>query len=357
MSDLALLDAADDAQRAAWLARWRAWPAREVNAHPDYVRLFARPGDRSMAAAMSTVAGGVLFPFILRPLAGEPWAAPGEARWDLVTPYGYGGPYAWGATPDDAAAFWAALDRALAERQVVTSFVRLSLFEDELLPFAGAVETNRSNVVRSLDLAPEALWSDYSHKVRKNVTRARAGGLTVDFDETGASIEPFLDIYYATMDRRGADEGFYFPRAFFETIVARLAGGFVFANVKDAGRVVSTELVLLSALRAYSFLGGTHADAMAARPNDLLKHEVALWARARGKRSYVLGGGATASDEDGIYRYKLAFAPEGVVPFRTGTRTHDVAAAADLEARRRAFEAQRGVDWSPRAGHFPRYRA
>ena len=62
-------------------------------------------------------------------------------------------------------------------------------------------------------------------------------------------------------------------------------------HVLDGGRVVSTELVLLSA-GSDVFVPGRHAGrGLRPRPNDLLKHEAILWGRRSGKRAFVLGGG------------------------------------------------------------------
>src|SRR6266508_3300359 len=45
-----VLDASVPGELSAWLALWERWPGREVFAHPEYVRLFARPGDRAVCA-------------------------------------------------------------------------------------------------------------------------------------------------------------------------------------------------------------------------------------------------------------------------------------------------------------------
>jgi hypothetical protein len=98
-----VLDAGTPEGLAAWTDLWSAWPGREVMAHPEYARLFARPCDRVVCAAGRDDAGSILFPLVLRPLAAEPWAVRDERRWDATTPYGYGGPFAWGgAGRDDA---------------------------------------------------------------------------------------------------------------------------------------------------------------------------------------------------------------------------------------------------------------
>ncbi len=283
-----------------WLELWEAWPEREVHAHPEYLRLYEDEG-----TALCTGADGVLYPFLLR-----------ERPVDVVTPYGYGGAFRTG--PADADAFWRDFDAWAAEQGVVSELVRLSLFPERLLPYPGNREPRLVNVVRDLEPSADELWADYEHKVRKNVKKARRSGLRVEIDEAGARLDDFVRLYEHTLDRRGAAERYRFPRAFFERIRERLAGHFVYAHVLEGRRVVSSELALLSATSAYSFLGGTDEAAFELRPNDLLKVELMLWAKDAGKRRFVLGGGQR--DGDGIFRYKRSFAPDGLVAFEVGTR-------------------------------------
>lgn len=344
-------DAARDSQRDAWLTVWKEQPDREVFAHPDYARLFAREGDRVVAAVQHSPRGVILFPLIVRPLASEWWAG-GESHWDAATPYGYGGPFRWGEVNTEL--FWDTFDRWANSQFLVTVFARRSLFSEQVLPWRGELEFKCHNVVRSLELDAETLWMDYEQKVRKNVQKARRAGLRVTVDTEGRHLDDFLEIYRETMQRRGAEEAYLFPRSFFETIINKLTGCFAFFLTHKGEVAVSAELVLCSAENLYSFLGGTRESAFADRPNDLLKHEIIEWGRAIRKRRFVLGGGYRA--EDGIYRYKLSFAPEGAVPFFVGKRVLQSAIAERLISRRKAAEQERGVSWSPRDDFFPAYR-
>jgi hypothetical protein len=116
--------------------------------------------------------------------------------------------------------------------------------------------------------------------------------------------------------------------------------------------MISSELVLIGAESVYSFLGGTDESCYDLRPNDLLKHEIIGWSRARGKRAFVLGGGFRP--DDGIFRYKLAFAPkDGVRSFFVGRRIFDSAVYDALVRDRSLCD----PDWSPLPGFFPAYRA
>jgi len=231
----------------------------------------------------------------------------------------------------------------------------LSLFPEQIASFDGEVLDNAPNVVRFLDMDENALWRDYAHKVRKNVNRARASGLRIEIDETGKRLDEFIQIYHDTMQRRNANAGYYFPRDFFEQICLNLNSQFVFFHALSGNMVVSTELVLISARYVYSFLGGTKEEFFDQRPNDLLKHHIILWGRENGKRAFVLGGGY--GGPDGIYRYKLSFAPRGEIKFRTGRIIFDQQAYEKLVAMRREWEQQQGRVWVPRPDFFPMYRS
>ena len=352
--EFSVFDAAIPADLAAWREHWNGWPDREIMAHPDFVRRFARKGDQVLAAAARTARGGVLYPFILRPLASEPWATERKG-WDATTPYGYGGPFGWNTAPEEAEAFWARFNRWARAHDVVTSFARLSLFPDQLLPFDGEVVVNSPNIVRRLDLGDEDLWKDYAPKVRQNVRRARSRGCSLQVDAEGARLDEFLQVYTATMTRRNAASYYFFPREFFESLIRDLKGHCAFFHVVHEDKVVSSELVLLSHRHAYFFLGGTFAEAFDLRPNDLLQHETFRWCRDAGKKSLVLGGGYRGSE--GLLRYKKSFAPTGEVPFRVGLKIHDPARAAELLEDRRRWELARGAEWHPDPAFFPLYRA
>ena len=346
-----ILDAAVARDLAEWTALWERWPGREVFAHPDYVRLFSRPCDRTVCAVGEDAGGTILFPLLLRPLAAEPWAAPGERRLDAISPYGYGGPFAFGEGPRDDGAFWRAHEAWCREAGVVSTFARLALFDEQLPRLPADPEPRGPTVVRALRADLGASWMEYDRSVRANVKAAERNGVTIEVDRTGARLDAFVEVYEHTMTRRGANDWYFFPRSFFDELVRRLAGQYVFFHALHEGRVVSTELILVSREHAYMLLSGTRAEAYPLRPNDLLRHKTVVWSAEQGLCAYVLGGGYEPGD--GVYRHKRNFAPKGQLEFRVACLLHDEAAARELEARRAAAEG----GWAPREGYFPRYRS
>jgi predicted ATP-grasp superfamily ATP-dependent carboligase len=339
----------------AWLRFWKRWPEREVHAHPGYVKLYCHGRlNHALAAFYQSRHGCVLYPFVLRDLTVEPYWTPqvGPAR-DLITPYGYGGPFAWGEGDRQALAaeFWPLFDAWARQQHVVSEFIRFNLFAEKLLDYPGQREQNQQNVVWDLASEETELWRGAESKVRRNVQKAREHGLTVEFDTSGERLEDFRRVYISTMDRREAGQGYYFPTAFFQQLQRHLPGQFAYAVALHEGKAVSAQLLLLSAESAYFFLGGTDAEFFEHRPNDLLVFEIALWCKRQGKKHYILGGGPAR--DDGVFRFKQSFAPHGVVPFYVGERVFDPERYQRLVERRETLASR-----SPAGpGFFPAYRA
>jgi hypothetical protein len=302
--------------------------------------------DRAITAHANTCTGQILYPFILREI--EPGLT------DITTPYGYGGPFFSGDCVAAAPEFWDQFGAWARSQGVVSEFIRFSLFQDMLLPYPGEREQKLVNIVRNLDVEEEEIWRDFDHKVRKNVSKARRSDVIIEIDETGSRLDEFYRIYVGTMKRREARSGYYFPLEFFESIAAGLAGQFVFFHAVHNGIVVSTELALVSVENIYSFLGGTEESAFDLRPNDLLKYELILWAKGNGKRRFVLGGGYLA--DDGIFRYKRAFAPSGIIPYYVGRRIFDQTNYDRLVAAHVNAVKKLQPDWNTDPGFFPAYR-
>lgn len=268
---------------------------------------------------------------------------PANTYFDLVTPYGYGG---WILEGDaDPSNLYASYTAWCKDNGIVCEFVRFSLFSNSIGSYYGQVIPRINNVVRDLDRPMDEMLMAFEHKVRKNYKRALSSGLQLLVDTDGSQMDAFLDIYYATMDRNSADDSYYFKRQFYQQINA-MKGNYAYFHAVLDGKIISTELVIMGSENMYSYLGGTNEDYFAYRCNDFLKCEIIRWGIENGYKRFVLGGGYGA--DDGIFRYKKSFAPEGIVQFSTGQ------AVFDEESYQKLIEMREEL---PEGAFFPRYRA
>ncbi len=237
--------------------------------------------------------------------------------YDLITPYGYGG---FCGKIDD----WDELARAYSEyckeNGYICEFVRFNLFTEYYQHYAGEVESRTRNVVRSLDISLEEIWGDFKQKVRKNVKRAERENLEILIECSGEHLEDFLKIYYSTMDRTNAENDYYFSKMFYETLNG-MPDNVAYFYALHEGKIVSCELVLYDETNCYSYLGGTYREYFDLRPNDFLKYEIIKWAKEKGLKNFVLGGGY--GEDDGIFQYKACLAPNGIRNFYIGRKIFD----------------------------------
>lgn len=347
-----LLDAAVPDQRAQWLSLWHMWPTQDVVAHPGYVELFARPGDRVVCACQMAMESGILFPLIIRPLCSEPWGRGEGDICDLISPYGYGGPFGWGHY--NVEEYWAAFEQWAKTIRAVSLFTRFSVFKDDLIPFFGDTLAKGPCVIVSLEKPAEMFLRSYDKAVRENIRQAERAGVTIEADPECRRLDEFLSIYYSAMNRLAALPMYYFQKSFFETLIAELPEQVLLFHALHNERVVSTELLLISENYLYAFLGGTLEEGLQLRANPLLRHGANLWGKTHGKNHVLLGGGYSGADS--LLRYKQRFAPNGSVSFSVGAKIFDSHSYQTLIDKRAAWECEQGNRWLPDRGFFPSYR-
>lgn len=237
---------------------------------------------------------------------------------DLITPYGYGG--FLGNISN-----WDKLNQTYTEycmeNHYICEFVRFGLFNDYHKYYNGDVESRTHNVVRSLEIPLNEIWMDFKQKVRKNVKKADTYNLEIITESTDNHIDDFLRIYNSTMERTSAESEYYFSKQFY-TNLNIMKDNIMYFYVVYKDKIISTELVIYGAENCYSYLGGTDREYFDVRPNDFLKYEIIKWAKEKGLKNFVLGGGYGA--DDGIFQYKLCLAPHGKYDFYIGYKVFDV---------------------------------
>lgn len=265
---------------------------------------------------------------------------------DLVSPYGYGGFF---GTITDYEELNRAYNDFCVSQNYICEFVRFELFGDYYAHYDGETETRTHNVVRNLEMSLDEMWMDFKQKVRKNVKKATGNNLEIIIENTGEYLQDFLGIYYSTMDRSNAENEYYFSKQFYE-MLNKMKDNIMYFHVVYEGKVISTELVIYGAENCYSYLGGTNREYFDLRPNDFLKYEIIKWAKQKGLKNFVLGGGYGA--DDGIFQYKTCLAPNGIVDFYIGRKVFDKENYSKLVAIRAEDNPE-----CLESSYFPKYRA
>lgn len=299
----------------------------------EYCRLFAGSG-RPELFFYREGDNCVVYPYIKRPISQIPGLKgkiPVE-MYDITTPYGFGGPVVSpGGDQRLVQNFYQCFAGYCREKKIITEFTRFHpllknhLFCKKQVTLARVSTSVYVDLTRSL----EEIWANYERNNRKNIKKACREGLKVLIEEEPNHFEEFLSIYHDTMERNKASKFYYFPRDFYEKIHRNLKNNYIYAHTIKDQKIISTELLLFNERFIHSFLGGTLPEYFIYRPNNILKHEVIKWARARGIKYFLLGGGY--SDGDGIFRYKRSFSRDGITDFYVGKKIYNEEAVKMLE--------------------------
>jgi hypothetical protein len=315
----------DDVLRAAGLA--------DVYYAHGFVAASARlAGGAPCLLRLAGAGGDVLFACVVR-----------DDPADVVTPYGYGGPAATGERPplED---FAPAYEDWCGARGIVSSFV---VFH----PLLGNAESPAAAGFRRSPLAGTVAWAlegdllagMHKHH-RRVVRRALADGHELAVARGAGRLDEFVAIYEQTMRRAGAAPFYFFPPTYWDALAAGVE--LVRADVRRDGELVASVLGMGAPPWLHYHLGAASETGRGSGASQLALLGLAGWGRDNGFATLHLGGGVGGRD-DSLLRYKLRFAPAGLVASAIGKAVHDRAAYLRLAG-------ADAVDWD---GFFPAYRA
>jgi lipid II:glycine glycyltransferase (peptidoglycan interpeptide bridge formation enzyme) len=170
-----------------------------------------------------------------------------------------------------------------------------------------------------------ATWLDQMKpKTRYNVRLAEKHGVTVRFSRSKEDIERFIELIYATTNRKAIAPH---PKDYYQNFFATLPDTMcALALAEHAGEVIAAALLVFFEGTAYYLHGGS-ADTKRELMAPFLLHFKAMEeAKQRGCTRYDFGGvrmlskrDAGDTDWDGITRFKQGFAPKAETLVFPGT--------------------------------------
>lgn len=277
---------------------------------------------------------------------------PEAVYYDFATPYGYGGWLMEGE--GDKAALFDAYGQWCAEHRIVSEFVRYHPVLDNWRFSAGYYDTSMLGSTIAMDLtSPEVVRTNLTSKNRNMIRKAIKAGLAIKTGKPPEVAEVFRNIYNRTMDRDGAEAYYYFEPEFYKSVLVDDLpdNSEVFRAELPDGTVVAASILIWAGSRLNYHLSGTMPEHRNLAPSNLLLYEAALWGCQKGFKTFHLGGGVGAS-EDNLYRFKRAFNRRDDLKFHVGRRVLDPKAYGELVALRRG-----DPNFQNDSSFFPLFRA
>jgi len=302
--------------------------------------------------AYSSQHGAVLNVFMKRPV---PWTIDGEQFYDIVTPYGYGGPVVlWSVDKTTLLEdYWQAWQAYCISNKIVCEFVRFHPLLNNQQDFAEKYNAVYNRHTLAVHLTEDFFMTQFHSKCRNAIRKAEKLGIACEIDETCESIDEFAQIYYKTMEKDHADAYYYFPMDYFHQMRQALFGRLILINAKLENKTIASSLFMLSDSYIHYHLSATDPAYYQFAANNLVLKVASEWGLKHNKKWLHLGGGLTSSEEDSLFKFKRSFAREdqNLKEFWLGRAIYIRKAYDDLVALR-----QSEGSFDIQSSFFPLYR-
>lgn len=240
----------------------------------------------------------------------------GIEYYDIVTPYGYGGPvYVGTITKALVEKFIRKYTEYIEKNNIVSEFIRFHPLEKNALYMKNIYEPIfcRKTIATEIntELAfDEVLKQQISKSSRKTINKLLKQKIQIQFinQVSKNDLNKFIDIYYSTMDRNSADSSYYFTKKYFREMLEFLPNDLLLINVIYDKKNIAAALCLKGNGILHVHLSGTLSEYINISPAYLLKYAEIKWAYENKYFKVHYGGGKTNSEDDSLFLFKKKFA-------------------------------------------------
>lgn len=185
-----------------------------------------------------------------------------------------------------------------------------SVFSDcRIVPAPHDVQP-REILVMNIDSDENTLLAQMKSKTRYNVRLAEKQSVSIRFSRAASDIELFIDLIYATTERKSIRPH---PKQYYRNFFTVFSETeCVLALAEHEGKVLAVNLLVFHAGATYYLHGGSSDEGRHLMAPYLLQWESIREAKQRGCTLYNFGGVSTKGDHGawaGITRFKQGFAP------------------------------------------------
>lgn len=250
----------------------------------------------------------------------------GSVYYDIVTPYGYGGPVITGSRPECrqelVREFKKAFSRHCSHQRIVSEFIRFHPLLDNARDFKKIydVQLMRPTVGTNLLAHEDPVAEELSKTTRKNIRRALREGVKYRVIENPDNLEAFKDIYYTTMKRKNADDYYFFGDDYFDELANTLGDHLLVTEALYNGKIIGMTLTFKYNKLLHTHLSGTYEDFHHLYPVYIMQYATIRWGKERGYHLLHGGGGLTNSLNDSLYLFKKQFGKHQSFGFQVGKK-------------------------------------
>lgn len=250
----------------------------------------------------------------------------GQVFYELVTPYGYGGPLIISCKEGKRLELVAVFEQAFGEYCVetgsVSEFVRFHPVFKNHLDFHECYELSfkRHTIQTKLADTDDPILTEYSASCRRDIRHALKAGVEYHIVEYPENLKDFKELYTSTMERNFADTIYYFDDEYFQNCINLLGNYLVVVEVTYQDIIIGMSLNFVYGDYIHVHLTGTSQEYHQLAPAYVLQYALALWGKKQGKKLIHHGGGRTGELDDKLYLFKKKFGRNEEFDYFTGRK-------------------------------------
>lgn len=233
--------------------------------------------------------------------------------YDLITPYGYGGPLIYVNTRDKIKAFESAKSffedykKYALDNNYISEFIRFHPVLRNWEFFDGIFNIEYVNDVVIVDLLQDInnILNNIRKGHRNNIKKSIKEGCKIRFIENPSDkdISDFIKIYYNTMDKNDATQKYYFSAEFIKDHFKLL--NTLLIKAEHGNNTIGMSMFIYGDYILHYHLSGTSIDTKKLYPSHLILFEAIKWANEREFKYLNLGGGRGVNDT--LFGFKKGF--------------------------------------------------
>jgi len=250
----------------------------------------------------------------------------GDIYYDIITPYGYGGPIIFECKENCKKLLVEEYAREFQafclDNNIVSEFVRFHPIINNVEDFKTLYNTLhiRNTVGTNLKDFIDPFQEEFSKSCRKNVRKALRNGVNFKVTESPNDVSEFLEIYYSTMDRNKATDYYYFNKDYFNDCVRYFKGNLLLVEAVYENETIAMGFYFVYEDYIHIHLSGTLTEYLSLSPAYILRYAVTQWGKENGYKLIHHGGGRTNEDDDSLYKFKKQFGKNTEFEFHVGKK-------------------------------------
>ena len=159
----------------------------------------------------------------------------GKTYYDLITPYGYGGPIIENLTGNKEkliSEFENEFSKYAKENNIVSEFVRFHPIIKNYEDFGKMYNSiyMRKTLGTNIEKYDDPVQAEFSKSSRKTIRQILKQGVTYRIIENPENLDEFKRIYYLNMERKSAEEYYFFDDNYFNLILKNFKNNIILAQ-------------------------------------------------------------------------------------------------------------------------------